>query len=304
MLALLEKPLAFADSNLTMVERLPQKRMMNNMEQETLRRLQLTQLEIAKEIKRVCQENGISFFLSNGTLLGAVRHQGFIPWDDDMDLGMLRPDYDRFCKIAPEKLKPEFYFQSWDNEPGYAMPFGKVMKRGTTFISYKTSRRLAENGIYVDIFPYDNAPLDETQRSAFNKTLRKLYRIKLMCCGNKPWMERKQIIWKKRIGYLYYQAMAMFADNGELSRRFDRVARSQPVTGLVVKQESPSRPVFFQRAWLEELQEYCFEDTSFPGPKNYDSVLTAMYGSYMELPPESERGDRHQVMELDFGDEG
>ena len=76
------------------------------MEQELLRRVQLTLLEIAVEIKRVCEENDIRYFLSDGTLLGAVRHQGFIPWDDDMDMGMLRADYEKFCRIAPKALKP------------------------------------------------------------------------------------------------------------------------------------------------------------------------------------------------------
>ena len=75
------------------------------MEKDVLRKVQLTQLEIAKEIRRVCEENDIPYFLCDGTLLGAVRHGGFIPWDDDMDLGMLRKDYEKFCRIAPEKLK-------------------------------------------------------------------------------------------------------------------------------------------------------------------------------------------------------
>ena len=74
------------------------------MERELLRKVQLTQLEIAKEIRRVCEENDIPYFLTCGTLLGAVRHQGFIPWDDDMDVGMLRENYEKFCRIAPEKL--------------------------------------------------------------------------------------------------------------------------------------------------------------------------------------------------------
>ena len=78
------------------------------MEQELLRKVQLTQLEIAKEIRRVCEENGIAYFLSDGSFLGAVRHQGFIPWDDDMDISMLRADYEKFCQIAPEKLKKEY----------------------------------------------------------------------------------------------------------------------------------------------------------------------------------------------------
>ena len=122
------------------------------MDQKTLRRIQLTQLEIGKEIKRVCEENDISYFLAHGTFLGAVRHQGFIPWDDDMDMGMLRPDYEKFCRIAPEKLKPEFFFQNWYSEPNYGLPFGKVMKRGTVYLEGKKTRRLKENGFWI-FFP-------------------------------------------------------------------------------------------------------------------------------------------------------
>ena len=110
------------------------------MERELLRKVQLTQLEIAKEIRRVCEENDIPYFLTCGTLLGAVRHQGFIPWDDDMDVGMLRENYEKFCRIAPEKLKPEYCWQTWYTDPNYALPFGKVRKRGTLFLEAKSHR--------------------------------------------------------------------------------------------------------------------------------------------------------------------
>ena len=118
------------------------------MEQDILRKLQLTQLEIAKEIRRVCEENDIRYFLCCGSFLGAVRHQGFIPWDDDFDIGMLREDYERFCRIAPEKLKPEYCLQSWHTDSRYALPFAKVRKRGTLLLERK-SIHLDENGSFV-----------------------------------------------------------------------------------------------------------------------------------------------------------
>ncbi len=266
--------------------------------------MQLTQLEIAKEIKRVCEENGIRFFLNDGTFLGAVRHGGFIPWDDDMDLGMLREDYEAFCRIAPSKLKPEYCLQTWYTEPNYGLPFGKVMRRNTVYLESKKTRRLRENGFYVDIFPFDDVPEDMEQRAELAGKLLKLYRMKLMKSGYKPWMENDRIIWKKRIGYLYYQLRALSAGQQELAASFDALARSAGKGKTVCEQSAMAVPMYFDRAWCEDLAEYSFEGVSFPGPKEYDSFLTAMYGDYMQLPPEEERENRHQIVQIDFGEVG
>jgi len=163
------------------------------MEQKLLRKVQLTQLEIAREIKRVCEENDIAYFLSDGSFLGAVRHQGFIPWDDDMDMAMPRKDYEKFCRIAPEKLKKEYCLQSWYTDPNYGLPFAKVMKRGTVYLESKKTRRLQENGFYVDIFPVDNMPEAPKEQTAHWNRLLSIYRTKLMKCGYRPWMENDQI---------------------------------------------------------------------------------------------------------------
>lgn len=170
------------------------------MEKELLRKVQLTQLEIAKEIRRVCEENGIRYYLAAGTFLGAVRHGGFIPWDDDMDIGMLREDYEKFCRIAPEKLKPEYTFQNWYTDPNYSLPFGKVLKRNTLYLEGKKSRQLKENGFYVDIFPVDNVPQEKESREKLAAELLKIYRIKLMKSGYQPWMDNGKFLWKKETG--------------------------------------------------------------------------------------------------------
>ena len=109
------------------------------MERDVLRKVQLVQLEMMKEIDRVCRENHIRYFLYRGTFLGAVRHQGFIPWDDDMDIAMLREDYEAFCRIAPEKLNPKYCLQNWHTDPNYALPFGKIRKRNTLYTEAKSA---------------------------------------------------------------------------------------------------------------------------------------------------------------------
>ena len=272
------------------------------MEKELLRKVQLTQFEIAKEIRRVCEENDIRYFLSDGTFLGAVRHQGFIPWDDDMDMGMLRADYEKFCRIAPEKLGKDYVFQNWYTDPNYGLPFGKGMKRGTIYIESKKTRRLQENGFYVDIFPFDYVPEDEAAQRNLALRLRKLYRIQLMKCGYQPWMENDRIQWKKRLGYLYYQLLALGKSQQTLAKEFDALATSYPETGTVCEQVADIRPDFFYPTRIfREFGTYRFEGEDFCGVKDYDGYLTKLYGDYMQLPPEDKRENRHQIVQVDFG---
>ena len=271
------------------------------MDRETLRKVQLTQLEIAKEIKRVCEENNIRYFLYRGTFLGAVRHQGFIPWDDDMDFAMLREDYDQFCRIAPEKLGERFVFQTWHNSKNYAQPFGKVRKRGTLYIEAK-SGALDENGLYVDIYPLDYAPEDQKERDALAQKLVHLFRLKLMQGRYKPWMEEDRILWVKRLGYLAYQAAALLIPRKTLIRAYESLALGYGEGETLYEQSALPVAYYFDRKQYEDSAMYPFEDTCFPGPKDYDGVLRSLYNDYMTLPPENKRENRHQIETLDFGE--
>lgn len=272
------------------------------MEQEILRKVQLAQLEIAREIRRVCDENGISYVLCDGTFLGAIRHGGFIPWDDDMDIAMLRSEYEKFCRIAPDKLKPEFFLQTWYTDEGYALPFAKVRKRGTLFVEAK-AKQLKENGFFVDIFPLDYAYEDPQKQSELIQKLVKLYRVKLMKSGYTPWMEGNRILWKKRIGYLYYQMKALFADGQKLARAFDELATSVGQTGLVCERCDVSHDRPYPVELFKAPVPCTFENEVFSAPCDYDKYLTINYGDYMCLPPEDQRENRHQVEQLDFGNQ-
>lgn len=271
------------------------------MDRVTLRKVQLTLLEIAKEIKRVCEENDIRYFLYRGTFLGAVRHQGFIPWDDDMDFAMLREDYEKFCRVAPEALGERFVFQTWHSSKNYAQPFGKVRKRGTLYTEAK-SGLLEENGLYVDIYPLDSAPEAPEARQALAKKLLHLFRVRLMQGRYKPWREEDRTLWVKRIGYTPYQAAALCIPKARLIASYEDLVAAVPPGDTLYEQSALPVAYYFDRAWYGETAMYPFEDTCFPGPKDFDAVLGSLYGDYMTLPPEDKRENRHQIENLDFGE--
>lgn len=271
------------------------------MDRELLRKVQLIQLEIAKEVKRVCDENDIPYFLCFGTVLGAVRHHGFIPWDDDLDIGMIRKHYERFLEIAPKALKPEFYLHTWHVDPQYALPFAKVRKRGTLYLEGK-STRLKENGFYIDIFPFDYLPAGAEARGKLDKKLITIFRTKLMKSGYTPWMENGKVLWHKRLGYLYYQALAALTTHEKLIAEYERLVASYPENEDVYWQDPAMHLCSLKCRWCEDLTEMDYEGEPFKVSKQYHEMLTAIYGDYMKLPPENQRENRHQIEAVDFGE--
>ena len=145
-----------------------------------LRELQLVELEILLEVDRVCRENGIEYFLDGGTALGAVRHGGFIPWDDDIDIGMTRENYEKFLEIAPEKLKNDYFLQTRKTDKKAPYMYAKVRKNGTVFMEWNKRNLDMHHGIYIDIFPYDNVPDDIKERNEYLAKCGRLYRLYLL----------------------------------------------------------------------------------------------------------------------------
>ena len=273
------------------------------MDNETLRKVQLAQLEIGKEIKRVCDENGIKYFLDSGTLLGAIRHKGFIPWDDDMDMGMLREDYERFIEIAPKELKPEYFLQTWKTDKSYPYAFAKIRK-GTVFIEAVSQKTNAHNEIFVDVFPYDIYPDDETVRTKLTKKIMLLKYSLWMKDGMTPWLRHKSVLDRllvkaKYVPHYFYALThsrdAMIAEyeklmpmhNAETSKYYVEQSGGTPFGKWIIPTEC-----------FKDFIEVKFEDTMFLVPEKYDLYLKTVYGDYMQLPPVEKRGNWHQIVEV------
>lgn len=268
------------------------------MDNVTLRKVQLQLLEILLEIDRVCQKHGIQYFLDSGTLLGAIRHKGFIPWDDDMDIGMLRSDYERFNKIAQKELGDKFIWQTWDTDPGYPIPFGKVRKKGTLYVESK-AKKLKENGFYVDVLPYDFAPNDIKIRNSIKRKQHYIFRCLLMKCGYKPWNDERKLNIIKRLGYIPYSIHAFFLSKETMIERYMKTVVSVNDTDFVYEQTGK---YYYDISWMQNTVQVDFESFKFPAVKNYHEWLTRAYGDYMTLPPVETRENRHQIIELDFGE--
>lgn len=263
---------------------------------KVLRRLQLTQLEILKVIDAFCSEHGIPYSLYAGTTIGAVRHKGFIPWDDDLDICMTRSDYERFIRLWEAEKPAGYLLQNKENSPRFTQSFTKIRKDHTTFLQDEWERGAYHLGIFVDVFPVDRMPPDKWHRWLFfwhcmqyqlftrefvppkgNRLVKCMSKCLLAITPADRRANKREKLLKKIAQY--------------------RDCKSYP-TVFIETVGSMKKP---QPADLmDHLVRVPFEDSEFYCFAKSDEYLTRHYGDYMQLPPESERGWQHHPIILDF----
>ena len=269
------------------------------MEQDQLRHLQECELLVAREVKRICEKYQIRYFMVAGTLLGAVRHKGFIPWDDDMDFGMERPEYEKFCEACAKELPADgkFFWQTWDTDEKCPYAFGKLRLNGTHIQSKSdiSSLGVTNDGIWVDVFPLDDLP-DNACKCGIVKFGNWFFRHSLMVKeGYEKYLLREGPA--QKIRYIGLRILCIF-----MSRRFI-INSLKSIRRFAARSKSQRvyfESAFMKKAWLKRLMDFDFESERFPGIVDYDEGLTLLYGDYM-TPPKPEDRAGHEVSLIDFG---
>ena len=259
------------------------------------RRLQLLELKILLEFKRICKKHNIQYFLMGGTLLGAVRHHGFIPWDDDIDVGMIRSEYTKFLAICNDELSSDYFLQTFESDKNYANSFAKLCLNGTKYPQHKTKNILSHKGIWIDIFPFDCAPWSIFARKIHIFKLRSLNRI---CQIKYGYTIESPFTLKGEIFDLGLRCLSKFFSKTQLIDM--RECLFQKYNGKAANYYINGSFYCYPAEIFAHLLELEFEGIKFPVPAGYATYLECAYGDYMSLPPENQR-TRHTPYPPDFG---
>ena len=259
------------------------------------------QLDMLKELDRICNKSGIPYFLVGGSLIGAIRHNGFIPWDDDIDVGMCRDDYENFIIACKNNLCSDFALYDWDIDKASPAPFLKMKIKGTHYKEAMSIDTKVNDEIFIDIFPLDNAPescIKQFIHGAISLLLKKIILLKggFNIDGG--------ILFKKLI-YIPLRCVAsltkmdqwksFFVANAQRYRYEDTSFAVNICGTYSYKRELKDKKYF------KNLISHQFETISVSIPSEYDIYLKEVYGDYMQMPPEAQRISRHAILHVDLG---
>ncbi len=255
----------------------------------SLEEIKKVQIEILDEIDECCKENNINYWLDSGTLLGAIRHKGYIPWDDDIDIGMLREDYDRFIHIFNEyeKSHKKLRFDCVEINDKCFFPYGKVFNERT--VLYEAGITMAIN---VDVFVYDTAP-SSTLACKYMYFWRDIYtslnRRQRNMGGESPKISRRLI------GRMIAPVLQCFPIGFFCKRIIKNSKRYNKKTGYIGNFTSVTK-IKANRNWVSKCIKMPFEGKMYNVPNNYDEWLKEFYGDYMKLPEKDKRIPKHNIV--------
>ena len=268
---------------------------------ETVKKIHTIVFDILCDIDDFCKENNILYFLAGGTCLGAVRHHGFIPWDDDADLLMPREDYERFFKTFPERFKDKYGAGSLASDPNWKREHGRVWNKHT--IRHVKNIETDEIGVFVDIFAIDGLPEGELNRKLFFKKMKIYSALKYSCVKN-YYLDGEKYRFIKTCASILTKPLGprYFAE------KMDKAAKKYPFKGSRLVAASTAvnygERETIEREHVSKAAYLTFEGRELPVPIGYETYLKNEYGDYMKIPEgAAEKGFTHLAnWEIEFVD--
>ena len=259
--------------------------------------LQKKELHLFACFAKACKELGLTYFLVCGSALGAVKYRGFIPWDDDMDVGMLRKDYDRFMREAQPLLPEGIFLQNFRSDPAYPAIFGKIRDSNTTYVEKGIAHLPVNHGVYIDIFPLDGYPSDPREQKRFERRKR-YYRTKLLAALEGNYSPRA------RMAVTAMRLLGIHKRTGKILEKYERLITAYPPESSAVICNHGNWQKALEYAPKEHYGQGTtaeFEGMTVIVPERYDEYLTRKYGDWRaDLPPEKRVGHHYYtVMNLD-----
>ena len=275
---------------------------------ETLKRVQQTELGILKDFINLCEKHDLVYFGIGGTAIGALRHQGFIPWDDDIDVAMPREDFDKFLKYAKEELNDKYFVMNTEENENYPLMTSRLILRGTDFREEALKGIDCPLGIFLDMYPLDKISDDPAEwkkqaRDAwFWSKILILRSIAFPILGFSGWKAKAVhaacAVAHGALSVCHISKKWIYGKCLEASTRY----RDLPETGRIdfLCDTTPYMNIHDMNG-LYPLRKIPFEDIMMNFPGNIEENLTREYGDFMQLPPEEKRKN-HYPYRLDFGD--
>ncbi|MBR3039862.1 MAG: LicD family protein [Lachnospiraceae bacterium] len=272
---------------------------------EELTKLRQIQMDIYHEIERICANHDIPFVTIAGTALGAVRHNGFIPWDDDLDIAMMRSDYTRFLEYANGEINPGFFVQNYYTDSYYGNYFTKIRRNGTLFEQNIDKKDQSHHGIFVDVFPIDRVTDNPHERKKYQKKLMISLQMYMAKCNKGISGEVDSFKGKiKHLIRLILHGVLVFASKEKLFNKLNDLCQiyntgdSGTLMNSVVFAMTGG---VFDAETMFPAVKHDFEGDTILIPRDADRYLSQTYGNYMELPPVEQRTN-HRPVQLSFGD--
>lgn len=254
------------------------------MKRITIEEAKKIELDILTYIDKLCKQHDIKYFINYGSLIGAIRHKGFIPWDDDIDISMPREDYDRFVQLFKED-KSKYKILSLDTQKEYFNNFAKVIDSSTVINNTRVSKSYP-SGIFIDVFPMDTFDNKKIVDICYI-----LESFKLLTFVKKSLVVRKDSKLKDFIRFSSWLLLRPISPRvfAYLIERYIKKYSKKDGKFIAFLPSKLKHKEVFEKETFDKLINRNFEHLTVPIPENYDKILMQYYGNYMDLPPEEER---------------